>query len=90
MAELTYRGRAITAADVLYMQELIAAHPRASRRRLSQTLLPSLAVEAVQRFALRDMVCRGLLLTLDRAGQIELPTVRYVPRTTRWRGGCGT
>jgi Domain of unknown function (DUF4338) len=28
--------------------------------------------------ALRDMVCRGLLLMLDRAGQIELPPVSYV------------
>ena len=27
MAELTYRGRAITAADILYIQELIAPHP---------------------------------------------------------------
>ena len=26
--------------------------------------------------ALRDMVCRGLLLMLDRAGEIELPPVR--------------
>jgi hypothetical protein len=29
--------------------------------------------------ALRDMVCRGLLLMLDRAGQIELPAVKFVP-----------
>jgi hypothetical protein len=29
--------------------------------------------------ALRDMVCRGLLLMLDRAGQIELPAVKVVP-----------
>jgi Domain of unknown function (DUF4338) len=28
---------------------------------------------------LRDMVCRGLLLMLDRAGQIELPAVKFVP-----------
>jgi hypothetical protein len=28
--------------------------------------------------ALRDMVCRSLLLMLDRAGQIELPPVSYV------------
>ena len=27
--------------------------------------------------ALRDMVCRGLLLMLERAGQIELPPVTY-------------
>ena len=28
--------------------------------------------------ALRDMVCRGLLLMLHRAGEIELPPVRRV------------
>ena len=26
------------------------------------------------------MVCRGLLLMLHRAGEIELPEVRFVPR----------
>jgi len=28
---------------------------------------------------LSDMVCRGVLLMLDRAGQIELPPVKFVP-----------
>jgi hypothetical protein len=27
---------------------------------------------------LSDMICRGLLLTLERAGQITLPPVKYV------------
>jgi len=26
------------------------------------------------------MVCRGMLLMLDRSGQIELPPVKFVPR----------
>ena len=30
--------------------------------------------------ALRDMVCRGLLLMLHRAGEIELPPVKRVVR----------
>src|SRR5688572_5088791 len=29
--------------------------------------------------ALRDMVCRGLLLMLERAGYIALPPVKFVP-----------
>ena len=33
---LTYRGRRVTATDVAAIQALIAAHPEASRRRLSQ------------------------------------------------------
>jgi hypothetical protein len=39
---------------------------------------------------LRDMVCRGLLLVLERAGQIALPPVSYVrhnPLATRARPG---
>jgi len=78
MAELKYRGRAITTTDILYIKELIAAHPRESRRRLSQKLCEAWQWKQPNG-ALRDMVCRGLLLTLERAGQIELPPVRYVP-----------
>jgi len=78
MAELKYRGRAITTTDIRYIKELIAAHPRESRRRLSQKLCEAWQWKQPNG-ALRDMVCRGLLLTLERAGQIELPPVRYVP-----------
>ena len=78
MAELKYRGREITRKNILYIKELIAAHPRDSRRRLSQKLCEDWQWKQPNG-ALRDMVCRGLLLMLDRAGQIELPPVRYVP-----------
>src|ERR1700740_1735038 len=72
-----YRGREITAADILSIRELIAANPGASRRTLSKKLCE--AWEWRQRNgALRDMVCRGMLLMLDRAGQIALPPVSYV------------
>ena len=77
MAVFKYRGRVITAEDILYIRELIAADPTASRRTLSKRLC-----EAWQwrqpNGTLRDMVCRGLLLMLERAGQITLPPVSYV------------
>jgi len=77
MADLKYRGRVITAEDILYIRDLIATHPAESRRTLSQKLC-----EAWQwrqsNGALRDMVCRGLLLMLERGGQITLPPVAYV------------
>jgi hypothetical protein len=77
MADLKYRGRVITAEDILYIRDLIATHPVESRRTLSQKLC-----EAWQwrqsNGALRDMVCRGLLLMLERTGQITLPPVAYV------------
>jgi len=78
MAELKYRGRVVTAEDILYIRELIAAHPRASRRRLSKELCEAWQWKQANG-ALRDMVCRGLLLMLDRTGQIELPAVKFVP-----------
>ena len=78
MTELKYRGRVVTAEDILYIRELIAAHPRASRRRLSQKLCEAWQWKQANG-ALRDMVCRGLLLTLHRARHIELPAVKFVP-----------
>jgi hypothetical protein len=78
MAELTYRGRVFTTEDILYIRTLIAAHPDESRRRLSQKLCEAWQWKQPNG-ALRDMVCRGLLLMLDRAGQIELPAVKFTP-----------
>ena len=78
MAELQYRGRVVTTEDILYIRELIVAHPEASRRRLSQRLCEVWQWKQANG-ALRDMVCRGLLLMLDRAGHIELPAVKTMP-----------
>ena len=74
---LTYRGRAVTQEDVAFIRDLIGQHPTASRRRLSQILCR--AWNWVQpNGALRDMVCRSLMLALYRGGHIELPAVRWV------------
>ena len=76
--KLTYRGRAITDADVAFIGQLIAAQPTASRRALSKKLCA--AWNWVQPDgAPRDMVCRGLMLALHRAGHIQLPPLRQVP-----------
>ena len=79
MAELNYRGRAISSEDILYIREMIAAHPGESRRTLSKKLCEAWQWRQANG-ALRDMVCRSLLLVLDRAGHIELPPVKFVPR----------
>jgi Domain of unknown function (DUF4338) len=78
MAELNYRGRAISREDILYIREMIAAHPGESRRTLSKKLCEAWQWKQANG-ALRDMVCRSLLLVLDRAGHIELPPVKFVP-----------
>ena len=79
MTELNYRGRAISSEDILYIREMIAAHPGESRRTLSKKLCEAWQWKQANG-ALRDMVCRSLLLVLDRAGHIELPPVKFVPR----------
>ena len=77
MAALRYRGRNVSEEDILYIRELIAAHPGASRRTLSTKLCEAWQWRQANG-ALRDMVCRGLLLMLGRAGRITLPPVDYV------------
>jgi hypothetical protein len=77
MIELRYRGRKVSQEDILYIRALIEQHPQESRRTLSTKLCEAWQWRQANG-ALRDMVCRGLLLMLDRAGQIELPPVSYV------------
>lgn len=75
---LQYRGRAVTDADVALLKRLIAEHPELSRRALSQKVCQ--AWNWVQANGQpRDMVCRGLMLALHRAGHIELPKRRKMP-----------
>jgi len=73
-----YRGRAVTAEDIVFIRDLIAQHPDLSRRRLSAKLCEAWQWKQANG-ALRDMVCRGLLLMLHRAGEIELPPARQIP-----------
>lgn len=75
---LRYRGRAVTGADVQFINELIARHPGDSRRRLSEKLCEAWGWRQ-SNGALRDMVCRGMMLALWRGGHIELPAVRKRP-----------
>ena len=78
MPEWRYRGRTVNAEDIVFIRRLIAEHPGASRRRLSEKLCEAWQWKQANG-ALRDMVCRGLLLMLHRAGQIELPGIRFRP-----------
>jgi hypothetical protein len=75
---LSYRGRIVEDTDVGFIQGLIQAHPNASRRRLSEKLCA--AWNWVQsNGAPCDMICRGLMLALDRGGHIQLPPVKITP-----------
>lgn len=69
---LRYRGRDVNESDIAFIRQLVAEHPGLSRRRLSARLCE--AWHWVQPNGTpRDMVCRGLMLALHRAGHIELP-----------------
>lgn len=75
---LRYRGRIVEDTDVGFIQSLIQAHPTASRRQLSEKLCA--AWKWVQpNGAPCDMICRGLMLALDRCGHIQLPPVKSTP-----------
>jgi Druantia protein DruA len=76
--ELTYRGKVVNGDDIAFINQLIAEHPDDSRRALSKKLC--LAWNWIQpNGTLRDMVCRGLMLQLYRAGHISLPEKRNNP-----------
>src|SRR5664279_1734982 len=72
---IRYRGRVVTGEDIAFVRELISAYPEDSRWALSKKLCQ--AWNWVQpNGALRDMVCRGLMLELDRDGHIQLPAIK--------------
>lgn len=76
--QFRYRGRVLTSDDIAFINLLIRDNPDDSRWALSQKLC--LAWNWTQaNGALRDMVCRGLMLELERAGHIRLPEKRTNP-----------
>lgn len=78
------QGRAISPGDVEWIRTLIAQHPQAHRRRLSQMLC-----EAWQwkdpRGHYKDMAARSLMRKLHQEGEITLPPPRRPP-TNAQRG----
>ena len=75
----TYRGKHVNAEDIGFINTLIAQNSSDSRRVLSKKLCR--AWNWVQpNGALRDMVCRGLMLGLHRAGHIRLPEKKSHPK----------
>jgi hypothetical protein len=74
-----YRGRSITSEQIAFIRQLISDRPELSRWKLSRELCEAWQWKQANG-ALRDMVCRGLLLLLHRTGEIELPPVRRLVR----------
>lgn len=74
-----YRGQSVTGEQIASIRQLIADRPELSRWKLSRELCEAWQWKQANG-ALRDMVCRGLLLLLHRTGEIELPPVRRLVR----------
>ncbi len=77
----TYRNRAITSNDISFLVGIITDNPKESRRALSIRVCREW--NWVQsNGALKDGICRGLMLKLHREGHIKLP-----PRKRPFTGG---
>lgn len=76
--EVKYRGRVASTEDVAFINNLIKDNPNDSRRVLSIKLCKAWNWRQ-KNGALRDMVCRGFMLELHRAGYIRLPEKKCYP-----------
>lgn len=82
---LKYRNRIIREEDVRFLRQVIADHPELNRRRLSK-LICELWDWRQPNGYLKEMVCRGLMLALQRSGHIELPPAK--PRNQNQAAIC--
>lgn len=73
---LRYRGREIHDDQVDFVRQLIASAPEASRRALSLRVCEAWDWRQPNG-APCDVLCRGLLLQLHRAGLVQLPEARW-------------
>ena len=74
----TFRNRIFTTTDVALVRQMIAEHPEDGRCALSRRLC--LAWNWTQPNGQpKDMICRGLLLDLERKGAIRLPPMKKIP-----------
>jgi hypothetical protein len=76
--EFKYRKLIVSTDEINHIKKLIATHPDWSRRKLSKQVCEDFNWRQGNGY-LKDMVCRSLLLELDRARYIQLPQVKCRP-----------
>ena len=76
---LNYRSRPITEQDISFIRGLIAANSDHNRTALSREICRAWAWVQPNGYP-KEMICRGLLLQLERDGYIALPPRQSVPR----------
>lgn len=75
---IVYRNRHITHKDITFIRTLIANNSDKSRWFISRELCQQWNWRQ-QNGALKDMICRGLLLRLESDGHITLPPRKQIP-----------
>lgn len=75
MKPFKYRGQVVDDTTVEALREILVAHPELSRWKLSRKVCEFWDWKQPNGH-LKDVQCRGLMLRLHRAGEIELPPVR--------------
>lgn len=75
--DIVYRGRKVTPKDISFIRALISDNPTKSRWFISRELC-QLWNWRQQNGALKDMVCRGLLLKLESVDLIALPARKRI------------
>jgi len=78
-AILNYRSRSITERDICFVRDLIETNPDDNRTALSRKICSAWAWVQPNGYP-KEMICRGLLLRLERDGYITLPPRQSVPR----------
>lgn len=75
---LRYRGREINQRQVSFIKHLISTNPGAGRCELSRKICLEWNWTQANGH-LKDMVCRGLLLELEKKGLLKLPARKVTP-----------
>jgi hypothetical protein len=75
---IRYRGREIGPEQIEFLRRLIGDNPSLSRRALSAKVCEAWGWRQPNG-QLRDMICRGLMLELERQGWISLPARKFIP-----------
>ncbi len=78
-AEIVYRGRHITGKDISFINNLIERYTDKGRSYISREICKAWNWRQYNG-RLKDMVCRGLLLSLEEHGYIKLPPRKKSPR----------
>jgi len=75
---LTYRNRSVSTEDITFIRQLISSKPDYGRCALSREICQSWNWVQLNG-QLKDMICRGLLLQLERQDYIKLPPRKSTP-----------